>query len=248
MAAASVSELGDLNGDGFGDILIGAVYAGPGDCGTSYVVYGSMPGEAVVRTGTNISNTIHGGSFGDTLTGLNGNDVLIGHDGGDLMFGGANDDGLFGDAGKDTLEGGGGRDVLDGGTGKDILDGGPGGDIFAFASASHSTGKKADTLKNADFLVDAVDLEVAVTGVDATIGAGKLRKKEFDADLAKVADASHLGAGHAVLFTASQGDFAGKTFLIVDLNGEAGYQARDDLVVLLANPGNLNGLGIEDFL
>ena len=46
-------------------------------------------------------------------------------------------------------------------------------------------------------------------------------------------DASHLAGHHAVLFTPSSGAFSDKTFLVVDANGVAGYQAGADLVILL---------------
>jgi hypothetical protein len=40
---------------------------------------------------------------------------------------------------------------------------------------------------------------------------------------------------------------SGKTFLIVDANGVAGYQANADLVILLGNASSLAGLTATDF-
>ncbi|WP_395646394.1 FG-GAP-like repeat-containing protein [Terricaulis sp.] len=77
----SVAGAGDINGDGFDDLVVGAPYAAAGgdaSAGESYIVFGSAPGEAVTRTGTAIANVIYGGTFNDTLSGLGGNDTLYG--------------------------------------------------------------------------------------------------------------------------------------------------------------------------
>ncbi len=98
-SAYSVSSAGDVNGDGFDDLLIGAVWAdASGDAkslaGDSYVIFGGDFTAAVTHQGT---------SAGETLTGTAGADVMIG------------------DRGDDTLIGDGGADVLIGGQGNDIL-------------------------------------------------------------------------------------------------------------------------------
>ncbi len=56
----------------------------------------------------------------------------------------------------------------------------------------------------------------------------------------------HLGAHHAVLFSVNAGTLHGQVFLIVDLNGTAGYQAGADLVLHLTNPTGT--LGAADFV
>ena len=65
--------------------------------------------------------------------------------------------------------------------------------------------------------------------------AGTLSTASFDADLAAGLDGI-LGAGQAALFSASSGSLAGHVFAVVDVNGVAGYQAGQDVVIELVNP------------
>ncbi len=150
-------------------------------------------------------------------------------------------------SGNDTLNGGAGTDTLIGGLGADVMDGGADGDVFVYAGAADSTSVGYDTIKNIDFTQDAFDMPVEITGVDAAIVDGALNKASFDADLAAAADGAHLAAGHAVLFTPDSGKLHGKTFLLIDVDGIAGYGSGVDIVVRLATPANLGALGTEDF-
>ena len=99
----SVAGAGDINGDGFDDLIIGSFYndVNGANSGASYIVYGRMPDGSVNRIGTNVSQTLAGGNQADTLSGLGGNDELWGHGGNDILTGGA---------GNDTLRGGDGSD------------------------------------------------------------------------------------------------------------------------------------------
>ena len=85
----SVSGAGDVNGDGFDDLIIGARYAdsnGVTDNGVSYVIFG---GQGVLR---NDAQTLTGSSEADRLIGGAGDDTLIGNGGEDVLRGGAGDD------------------------------------------------------------------------------------------------------------------------------------------------------------
>jgi len=120
-SGVSVSAAGDVNGDGFADLIIGANRADPGgntDAGSSYVLFG--------------------GNFTGSVTKLGGagNDTLAGTAAAERFVGGQ---------GSDTLVGGGGADVFEGGQGNDTIkvpdlkfqkvDGGSGTDTLALTGA-----------------------------------------------------------------------------------------------------------------
>jgi hypothetical protein len=150
-----------------------------------------------------------------------------------------------GGAGDDSFVGGTGDDVLYGGGGADILAGGPGADRFVYLSASESTGAHYDTLADFDFAHDVIDLPGKVDALDSNVSGGRLSSATFDADLMAAIGATALEAGHALFFTPDSGDLAGKIFLIVDANGEAGYQPGQDFVfhLMAAPPADLHGTG-----
>jgi hypothetical protein len=106
-----VSSAGDVNGDGFDDIIMGVPYGSNGNA--SYVVFGGNFTGAVSHVGTT------------------GNDTLSGTAGNDVIFGGRGDDVITGNGGNDRIAGGTGNDTLiisndsfgrvDGGAGTDTL-------------------------------------------------------------------------------------------------------------------------------
>lgn len=144
-------------------------------------------------------------------------------DGRFIFIGGDSDDFFFGGAGADWVEGGGGADVLSGGGGSDI---------FVYRAPSDSTGADYDTLADFNPEADRIDLPSAVAGFGPAIEGGALSHATFNDDLAAVLGG--LGAGQAVWFAPDAGDLAGQVFLIVDGNGQPGYQDGEDYVIAVA--------------
>jgi len=140
---------------------------------------------------------------------------------------------FFGSGGDDSFAGGAGDDRIEGMDGADRLAGGAGADSFVYTAAGQSSGAGYDTLLDFDPSEDRIDLPGAVAGFGATIEGGALSAASFDDDLAAALGADGLGAGRAVLFAPDDGDLAGTIFLIVDGNGEAGYQPGEDYVFAL---------------
>jgi len=108
----SVASVGDVNGDGIADMIIGARFADPNGSasGASYVVFGRAPAP-VIETGTPGDDLYDGGTGADDLSGQGGADVLSGLDGDDSLDGGEGDDVLNGGLGADAMIGGLGADT-----------------------------------------------------------------------------------------------------------------------------------------
>src|SRR5437588_153042 len=85
----SIWPAGDVNRDGFDDIVVSATQAdnGGADSGSTYVIYGHRADSSVTRIGTDLDNHINGGRGDDVISGLDGNDALIGWEGDDLIKG-----------------------------------------------------------------------------------------------------------------------------------------------------------------
>ena len=94
---------------------------------------------------------------------------------------------------------------------------------------------------------DKIDLWFDVTGIDATLRTGRLSTTKFSIELAYAVDSEVLQAHHAVLFKASTGNMAEQLFLVIDVNGIAGYQTNQDLVIHLSSDSSLS-LSLETFI
>ena len=106
-SGASVSTAGDINGDGFDDLIIDAPFF-LNSAGRSYVIFGedfTQLGEVeVVLDGNSGANELVGGLGNDTLNGNGGADVLLGGRGNDtLVVSDIEFNRLVGGNGVDTL-------------------------------------------------------------------------------------------------------------------------------------------------
>ncbi|MBF0098960.1 MAG: FG-GAP repeat protein [Magnetococcales bacterium] len=113
----SVSAAGDINGDGFDDLIVGALTADPNgnlDAGSSYVIFGSNSTNAVTFLGTSGADTLNAGTTAaERFVSGSGNDTMTGGGGADVFHGGAEDDTVI--VSDLTFQ------MVDGGTGTDTL-------------------------------------------------------------------------------------------------------------------------------
>ena len=168
-------SLGDLNGDGRGDLSI-AGSSGWFDWRT-YV-----PGQDF-----SAYNFINGTSAPETITGTAGSDFIAGHGGSDILIGGAGDD---------VLVSGGGDTTLVGGTGADRLVGGYGVDTFVYHSASEG----GDTIVNFNtYDGDVIDIRDVLTGFNPTTSAISdfLSLQEQGGNTTVMVDADGAGSAEA---------------------------------------------------
>ncbi|MFM9960722.1 MAG: beta strand repeat-containing protein, partial [Planctomycetaceae bacterium] len=114
----SVSSAGDVNGDGFDDLLIGAERADASGnaknyAGESYVIFGGDFTAAVTHQGTSAAETLTGTAGANVMVGDRGNDTLVGSGGADVQFGGQGSDILaVSDLSFQRIIGGTGTDTL----------------------------------------------------------------------------------------------------------------------------------------
>jgi hypothetical protein len=158
---------------------------------------------------------------------------VLGGAGEDTIVGGAKNDHLTGGGGIDNLYGLGGNDTLFGGAQGDVLNGGGGADTFLYKGAGESTGTGFDRIESFQAAVDRIDLPFTVSGWTGNV-QGSLSAATFDSELAAAVNGS-LEAFSAVLFRPDSGSHAGKTFVVVDGNGDGAYQAGHDYVFHFVN-------------
>lgn len=163
LSGTQVSRAGDIDRDGFDDLMIHA----PGDNSSTFIVFGRASGP-IHRIGGDGADTFPGGEFDDTLEGGGGDDTLVANDGDDVLKGGK---------GNDSLEGGNGNDLLDGGKGVDTLKGGAGDDTYGIDRPEDRIVEKRnggiDTVRSSITLALGANIEnLVLTGKSNTSGHG----------------------------------------------------------------------------
>lgn len=166
----------------------------------------------------------------DATAEQDGSYEVFGGFGEDILTGGAGDDSLSGLNGADRLSGGAGDDRLIGNLGADLLEGGEGADIFVYKSAAESTTIRFDTIVGFDPSEDRVDLPFDLAG-GGILTTGALNRETFSADIARATESFVM-----ILFTPDSGDFAGRTFAVIDANGDRKYTAVQDYVIEFSQP------------
>jgi Ca2+-binding RTX toxin-like protein len=201
---------------------------------------------ATVADGQTLS--VEGGTLRNDSFVFDGSAVT---DGGNfIIHGGAGVNTLTGGRGNDTIFASTGESYITGGGGADLLVAGSSYDTFIYNAVSDSTSTTHDTISGFNTAPDKIQLLnglTAPTVINTAVTTGNLSVANFDRALAHDIGAAQLSAHGAVLFTASTGAYAGDTFLIIDENGVAGYQASQDLVILLTHGINLASLSTANF-
>lgn len=115
LSGTSVSSGGDINGDGFDDIIIGAPGAADA-AGQTYVIFGGDYSGVVTHQGTEADETLTGTLSNDIMIGDLGDDTLDGMGGADVLYGGAGNDSISVDANAFLrVNGGGNLPISEGG-------------------------------------------------------------------------------------------------------------------------------------
>ena len=111
----SASFAGDLNGDGFSDLILSGPYADPsaGNTSAAYVIYGGDYRVETTKIGNSLDNSLSGNGGVNILMGAQGDDILWGNGGKDTLNGGEGDDHLHvGNREVFRVDGGNGVDTL----------------------------------------------------------------------------------------------------------------------------------------
>ena len=118
LSSDSVSGAGDVNGDGFDDVIVGTPFTDPNgnvldNSGQSYVVYGGDFTGTVTQQGGTGDDLLTGTAAADVIVAGQGNDTLIGNGGSDILYGGAGDDVItITDLNFNRIKGGSGIDTM----------------------------------------------------------------------------------------------------------------------------------------
>ena len=228
-AGQSVSAAGDINGDGFDDLVIGAPYASNGAtyAGKAYVVFGGAPG---LPSPLNLSTL--DASSGMVITGANAFDYVG-----------------FSVAEAGDVNGDGFADVLIGAPSSSLGDGYAGAAFVVFGSDQPlPVALSVSDLDGANGFAIPGIVAYSESGT-AVSGAGDINGDGID-DL--IIGTPYTDSGTAyVVFGSDQG--WGATFDLAALNGTNGFridgdESGDTLGKSVSAAGDINGDGIDDLV
>jgi hypothetical protein len=255
----SVRAAGDINGDGYADIVIGAPDAESN--GKAYVVYGGDLTGAVTHLGTDGDDTLTGSDADEAFVGGLGNDLLIGGGGKDAFHGGAGDDIIVLAPGEVVR--------VDGGNGIDTVAVSDTGPALDFTAGLRDRFQSIEILNLDQLNIDHVTLDAAsiarMTGFNgAAFGPNTLLVKGDGPDIVTLADQGWVKGGDIVDPFGQEGTFASWTngtltllasnvevfpvgrVDLANLTPDEGFKIADASDVGLA--GDINNDGIDDFV
>ena len=254
---SSVAPAGDINGDGFDDVIVSAPYqyeydyytgGGTSQAGETFVVYGNDSGDTAPIDVATLNDS--GSTITVDNTGTVGNDVIEGN---------ANSEILLGGLGNDTISGNGGADVINGGAGDDIIilsgDGGIGSFVdnvtalqsgpsdSHLASVDGGSGEDVLVLDGADIVLDFANIDAGrIEGIEQIDITGN-GDNSLTLDLADVLDLSDTS--NQLTITGDAGDTVNLTGGFTDSGSN---QTIDGTIYDVYLAGNATVLINEDIL
>ncbi len=223
-SGTSVSGVGDVNGDGMADIIIGA--PGANAKGQSYVIFGSEGG---FTTPFNLNNL--NGNNGFAINGININDSS-----------GASVSGA-GDVNGDGM-----ADIIIGAPGANI-DAGQSYVIFGSKNGFTTPFNLTDLNGNDGFVINGININDS-SGASVS-GAGDVNGDGIQ-DIIIGAPGANNNAGQSYVIFGSKNGF-NTTFNLADLNGNNGFAINeinryDQIGNSVSGAGDINGDGIQDII
>jgi Ca2+-binding RTX toxin-like protein len=215
---ASVAAAGDVNGDGFDDVLVGDPenpHYGRGP-GQAYVIFGAP-------TGTMVGISAAGTSGSDNMIGSAGDDLLSGDGGADVIRSGAGDDMItVSDAGFARIAAGHGDDTLQ-------LDGA--GINLNFENIAHNTLtdiERIDLTGTGDNTLTVTQLDIFNMVETRDAGLAILRVTGDAGDTAYLSDAGWVAGSQVIEGTTTYNTWS---------NGNARAYVEDGIAVTLGSSG-----------
>jgi hypothetical protein len=247
---SDVSAAGDINGDGYADLLVSAAGAdnNGANSGSTYVIHGRDFNGVVSAEGASGNDTLAGGDDADNLVGGRGNDVIVGGDGIDALQGGAGDDTLTFDSIDRRIDGDSGSDTLR------IVNGGA-----SFDGSRHHV-RNIESIDMRGGVASTLSMN-ALGVLDVAGGLHKLHVLGDSNDLLNLAGTWSIGTGASAGFIRYEsGQFEvdvadgvdvviGGVVALSGLDGTNGFRMDGPrLGTGISGDGDVNGDGFADFV